>query len=74
MKYGRKLKGKVTMGWIMAVLLGTVMFASLIGTIADQADLASQGGNVTGAADTLLGLVALIVVIVFIYKLVGGRR
>lgn len=60
----------MTIRWIMAVVLGAIMFASVIGVIADQINLA-QSGNVTGASSTILGLVPLVLVILFIAKLAG---
>ena len=64
------------MRWIMAIVLGTVMFASVIGTIASQFLGARYHGgnlslptNITGASGTLLGLATLVIVIVFLYRI-----
>jgi uncharacterized membrane protein len=82
MSFSRRMKGKVTVGWIMAVLLGVVMIGSLIPTIGDLTYGARYGGNatdptatnVTGAASTLLGLVVLIITIIFVFKLAKVRQ
>jgi hypothetical protein len=74
-----KLKGAtISMRWIIAVTLGVVFFTSLITTIGAQVIGAlylggntSKPTNVTGAANTILGLTTLVVVILFIAKIAG---
>ncbi len=53
---------------IVKVLLGAIFFTSLIGVIADQVSLV--GGNVSGAALVIVGLIVLIVALSFISNLV----
>jgi len=57
---------------VISLVIGVVLFASVIGLIADQI-VGAQGGNVTGASSILLGLVVLFAVIVFIRGMLPGK-
>ena len=65
----QKMKGFVSIRYLMALLLGVVMFSALMPTIADQFWMAENANNVTGAAATIVGLGTLIVVIIVFAKL-----
>lgn len=59
---------------MMKILLMVVLFTALIGTIAGQVVNSTNDSNITGAANTLLGLITLIVVIVFVAVLARIRK
>lgn len=59
---------------MMRILLMVVLFTALIGTIASQVVNSQADGNITGAANTLVGLITLIVVIVFVAVLARIRK
>ncbi len=70
----RSFKGQSAskmMNFVIVALIGAVVFAALIPTIATQIVGATGTENVTGAASTLLGLTTLFVVIGFIIVLLG---
>lgn len=57
-------------GAMLAIVIGT----SLIGTVADEAALAQNNTNITGAASTLVGLLALLFVVLIIFVAIGAYK
>lgn len=65
-------KGAFNVDAMLNILFVVLIFTSLIGTIATSI-VGAQGGNVTGAASTLLGLTTLIITIVFVRSMIKGK-
>lgn len=61
----------ISVRWTVGLMIGLVFFAAVLPTIASEIVGAQNNANITGASNTILGLVVLIVVGVVVAKIAG---
>jgi uncharacterized membrane protein YhaH (DUF805 family) len=84
MKFDIKKKGQMTLGGIIGIFVTGLVGVSLLGTIATESLIATQGNNlsnpistnVTGAAASITDLIPLffVLIILFVFVIAIGMR